>query len=76
VRDGHDGLDAGRHSVGPGVGSSVDIPSAVAGEALTLNQCVYLSDGSGSKTSGRWYRCDAANTYSSTLPEVGIALAT
>lgn len=60
----------------PASSSSVDIASALAGEALTLNQCVYLSDGSGSKTSGRWYKCDAANTYSSTLPEVGIALAT
>src|SRR5438045_6823597 len=60
----------------PASGSSVDISSAVAGEALTINQCVYLSDGSGSKTSGRWYRCDAANSYSSTLPEVGVALAT
>jgi hypothetical protein len=60
----------------PSSGSSVDIPSAVAGEAITIGQCVFLSDGSGSKTSGRWYRCDAANSYSSTLPEVGIALAT
>lgn len=60
----------------PASGSSVDISSAVAGEALTITQCVYLSDGSGAKTAGRWYRCDSANTYSSTLPEVGIALAT
>jgi hypothetical protein len=69
-------VDAGRRPVRPGLELQRRHPERVAGEALTLNQCVYLSDGSGSKTSGRWYKCDAANTYSSTLPEVGIALAT
>ncbi len=44
------------------------------GEAVTAGQGVYLSDGSGSKTAGLWYLWDADNTYSSTLPEIGLAL--
>lgn len=44
-----------------------------AGEALSLGNCVYLSDGSGSKTVGSWYKCDPANPYSSTTPIVGMA---
>lgn len=38
----------------------------VAGENLTNRQCVYLSDGSGGNTAGRWYKATSANTYSST----------
>lgn len=37
-----------------------------AGENLTAGQFAYLSDGSGSKTAGKWYRTDATNDYSST----------
>lgn len=37
----------------------------VAGEALVAGQGVYLSDGSGGKTAGRWYKADATNPYSS-----------
>lgn len=48
----------------------------VAGENIALNDPVYVSDGSGGKTAGRAYKADAANDYSSTLPEVGIATAT
>lgn len=44
--------------------TDVDI-SGTAGENLTLNDCAYMSDGSGGKTSGRWYQADPANTYSS-----------
>jgi hypothetical protein len=47
-----------------------------AGENITVNDPVYLSDGSGGKTAGRAYKADAANDYSSTLPEVAIAVAT
>lgn len=49
----------------PAASGNVDI-TGTAGEALTAGQAVYLSDGSGSKTVGQWYKADAANTYSST----------
>lgn len=39
--------------------------SGVAGENLTLNDCVYMSDGSGGKTTGRWYQADADLPYGS-----------
>jgi len=45
-----------------------------AGEALSANDAVYVSDGSGGLTAGRWYKTDSDNTYSSTLPQaVGFA---
>jgi hypothetical protein len=56
----------------PGAGANVDLQET-AGTTITINQCVYLSDGSGALQSGRWYPCDSTNTYSSTLPEIGIA---
>lgn len=59
----------------PTSASTVDDTIAVAGEAISAGQCVYLSDGSGGKTQGQWYRCDAANTYSSTGNDVGLATA-
>lgn len=37
-----------------------------AGEALVAGEVAYLSDGSGSKTAGKWYLGDASNAYSST----------
>ena len=49
--------------------------TGTAGEDLVANNGVYLSDGSGSKTAGRWYKADADNTYSSTDPKVGLAVA-
>lgn len=55
----------------PGSSSNADI-TGVAGEALTAGQAVYLSDGSGGKVAGTWYKADAANPYSSTSPEVGM----
>src|SRR5258708_611070 len=58
----------------PGSSAGVDV-IGTAGEALTATQAVYLSDGSGSKTAGQWYKADSANTYSSTLNLVGIASA-
>lgn len=41
-----------------------------AGEALTAGQAVYLSDGSGGKTAGRWYLADADFTYASTAAAI------
>lgn len=59
----------------PTTSGNTDI-SGTAGEAIALGQVVYLSDGSGSLTAGRWYLADADNTYSSTTsPLVGIATA-
>ncbi len=46
------------------------------GENVTAGDVVYLSDGSGSKNAGQWYKASATNTYSSTTPEIGIAVAT
>lgn len=40
--------------------------SGVACESLSAGDAVYLSDGSGSKTAGCWYKASATNTYSST----------
>src|SRR5581483_11850005 len=59
----------------PASAANVDLSTAVAGETLSAGQCAYLSDGSGGKNSGQWYKCDSGNTYSSTTPEVGLALA-
>ena len=41
--------------------------TVTAGEAITALDCVYISQGDGSKTSGRAYKTDADNTYSSSL---------
>lgn len=58
----------------PASSSNLDIPG-VAGEALTAGLVVYLSDGSGSKAAGSWFTATTANTYSSTLPEIGMTTA-
>lgn len=55
----------------PGASAGVD-QIGTAGEALTAGQAVYLSDGSGGKQAGQWYKADSANTYSSTTPVVGM----
>lgn len=57
----------------PASSATVDV-TGTAGESITLAQAVYLSDGSGGKTAGLWYKADAANTYSSTLNRVGVAM--
>ena len=44
-----------------------------AGETITAGQVCYLSDGSGSKTAGRWYLADADFDYASSLPMVANA---
>lgn len=55
--------------------SSVDtVVDGTAGEALTANQCCYVSDGSGGLVAGRWYLADSDFTYASTLPQVGFAV--
>lgn len=40
--------------------------SGTAGEMISVNDVVYLSDGNGGTTAGRWYRADADQAYSST----------
>lgn len=56
-------------------GANVEI-SGVAGENLTTGQAVYLSDGTGGTTVGRWYRTDAdAVASSSAAHAVGFAIA-
>lgn len=44
-----------------------------AGEAITAGDVVYLSDGSGARTAGTWWKADADNSYSSTTAVVGLA---
>lgn len=56
----------------PSSASNVDI-TGTAGETIGAGQCAYLSDGSGGKTAGSWFKCDSGNTYSATTPEIGIA---
>ena len=47
--------------------------SGTAGESLTAGAAVALSDGTGGKTAGKWYKADADFTYLSSLaPEVGM----
>lgn len=52
---------------------SVDI-NGVLGENVAAGNALYLSDGSGGKTQGRWYLASTANPYSSTSPEIGFAV--
>ena len=47
----------------------------VAGEALDAGEACYLSDGSNSKTAGRWYLTDADFYYASVTPEIAFAKA-
>lgn len=53
----------------PTVSGNVDV-TGTAGEAITAGDVVYLSDGSGALTAGRWYKADSDNTYSSSLAGV------
>ena len=47
-------------------GSQTDLDTvATAGENLLANDVVYMSDGSGGKTAGLWYKASASNAYSS-----------
>ena len=49
----------------PATAVGFDITSQTAGVALAAGDVVYLSDGSGSLTAGRWYLADADLTYAS-----------
>jgi len=58
----------------PSSASTIDV-AGTAGVAITAGQAVYLSTGTGgAPTAGKWYLADADNTYSSTLPIVGVAV--
>lgn len=48
----------------PAASATVDV-QGVAGETLSAGQAVYLSDGSGGKVAGQWYKADSTNSYSS-----------
>ena len=48
----------------PSSSASLDV-TGIAGETLAAGKSVYLSDGSGGKTAGKWYLADPANAYSS-----------
>lgn len=56
----------------PTSSNNLDVLGTV-GEAITAGQAVYLSDGSGSKTAGQWYKTDATLAYASTTGIVGLA---
>ena len=55
----------------PTSSNNIDVTGTV-GETIAAGLCAYLSDGSGGKNAGQWYRCDSTNTYSATTPEVGM----
>lgn len=55
----------------PPSSATLDI-TGTAGETLTAGQLAYLSDGSGAKTAGQWFKADSGSAYSSTTPEIGI----
>lgn len=57
------------------VSTAGNATTGTAGEAISAGNAVYLSDGTGGKNAGQWYKTDSTNAYSSTLPsEVGIAI--
>lgn len=57
----------------PGSAQALDI-TGILGESVIAGNYLYLSDGSGSKTTGRWYLADSTNAYSSVTPETGFAV--
>lgn len=46
-----------------------------AGESFAAGELGYLSDGSGGKTAGQWFRADADLMYAGSLPPLGFAVA-
>lgn len=59
----------------PATAVGLDV-TGIAGTNLTAGQIVYLSDGSGGNTAGRWYVASSANNYSSSAAGiVGVATA-
>lgn len=65
------GYPADYISAVPAATVNIDV-TGTAGEALTAGQVVYLSDGSGSKTAGQWFKADSGQTYSCLTALVGI----
>lgn len=61
-------------SATPTTSGNVDV-AGIAGENIAAGQAAYLSDGSGGKNAGQWYKADSGNPYSSTLPPLGMATA-
>ncbi len=57
------------------VGADTVEITGTAGEALAKPNLVYLSDGRGSKTGGKWYKADADTDFSSTGVPLGFATA-
>lgn len=58
----------------PVTSGNVDV-MGTAGTTVAANDCVYLADGSGGTTAGRWYLCDADATASSSAAKmVGFAV--
>lgn len=51
------------------------VAAGTLGETVSTDDLVYLSDGSGGKTAGKWYKAQADQDYSSTEPELGYPLA-
>lgn len=64
-----DRLDVALNPDGTLKSSSTDVPG-VAGENLTTGDCVYLADGTGGTTAGRWYKTDADAVATSTIPPI------
>jgi len=58
----------------PASASNQDV-LGTAGEDITAEEVVYLSQGDGGRTGGLWYLASAADDYSSTVPIVGFAVA-
>ncbi len=52
---------------------ALDVPG-ILGETVIATNLLYLSDGSGGKTAGKWYLGSSLNSYSSTTPEMGFAV--
>jgi hypothetical protein len=57
----------------PQASSDQEVPGT-AGEDFLAEEVAYLSDGSGSLTAGQWYKADANNAYSSTLPTLAFVV--
>lgn len=63
-------------NIAAGAAYSVNLTIPVtAGEDIAAGKGCYLSDGSGSKVAGKWYRWDADFDYASSLPQIAIASA-
>jgi hypothetical protein len=57
-------------------GTNADV-SGIAGEALTLGNLAYLSDGAGGRVAGQWYKASGATAaYSVEAPTIGVVQGT